>query len=53
MKKGVQSLAQAANVISSMSTIFAANLRNPVLVKDGALSIGANQFSAGRKMTGL
>src|ERR1043166_6208664 len=30
-----------------MSTIFAANLLNPVLVKDGALSIGANQFTAG------
>jgi hypothetical protein len=40
-------LAQAANPISSMSTTFAANLRNPVLVKDGALSVPANQFSAG------
>ena len=40
-------LAQAANPISSMSTNFQANLQNPVLVKDGALSIGANQFSAG------
>jgi hypothetical protein len=40
-------LAQAANPISSMSTAFQANLRNPVLVKDGALSIGANQFSTG------
>ena len=40
-------LAQAAKTISSMSTNFQANLRNPVLVKDGALSIGANQFTAG------
>ena len=40
-------LAQAANPITSMSTTFAANLRNAVLVKDGALSIGANQFTAG------
>jgi hypothetical protein len=40
-------LAQAANPIASMSTTFAANLLNPVLVKDGALSIGANQFSTG------
>ena len=30
-----------------MSTTFSANLRNPVLVKSGPLSIGANQFSAG------
>jgi len=40
-------LAQAANPITNISTTFAANLLNPVLVKDGALSIGANQFSAG------
>jgi hypothetical protein len=40
-------LAQAANPISSTSTNFQANLLNPVLVKDGALSIGANQFSTG------
>jgi len=40
-------LAQAANPITSMSTTFQANLRNPVLVKDGLLSIGANQFSTG------
>jgi len=40
-------LAQAANPISSMSTVFLANLLNPVLVKNGALSIGANNFSAG------
>ena len=39
-------LAQAANPISSMSTTFAANLLNPVLVKNGPLSISANQFSA-------
>ena len=30
-----------------MSTVFLANLLNPVLVKNGALSIGANNFSAG------
>jgi hypothetical protein len=40
-------LAQAANPITSMSATFAANLRNPVLVKDGALSVSANQFTAG------
>jgi hypothetical protein len=40
-------LAQAANSVASMSTTFAANLRNPVLVKSGPLSIGANQFTAG------
>jgi hypothetical protein len=40
-------LAQAANPISSMSATFQANLRNPALVKNGALSIGANQFTAG------
>jgi hypothetical protein len=40
-------LAQAANPIASMSTTFAANLRNPVLVKSGPLSIGPNQFTAG------
>jgi hypothetical protein len=40
-------LAQAANSISSMSATFQANSLNPVLVKDGALSIGADQFSAG------
>jgi len=40
-------LAQAANPIGAMSTTFAANLLNPVLVKHGVLSIGANTFSAG------
>jgi hypothetical protein len=40
-------LAQAANPITSMSTTFSANLLNPVLVKDGALSVLANSFSAG------
>jgi hypothetical protein len=40
-------LAQAANPISTMSATFSANLLNPVLVKDGLLSIGANNFSAG------
>ena len=40
-------LAQAANSIATMSTAFAANMLNPVLVKDGALAIGANQFSTG------
>jgi hypothetical protein len=40
-------LAQAANPIGSMSTTFLANLLNPVLVKDGPLSVGAESFSAG------
>ena len=40
-------LAQAANSITTMSSTFAANLLNPVLVKDGALSIDADHFSAG------
>lgn len=40
-------LAQAANPISSMSTTFSANLLNPVLVKDGALSVFADHFSVG------
>lgn len=40
-------LAQAANPIASMSTTFSANLLNPVLVKDGPLSVSANNFSAG------
>ncbi len=37
-------LAQAARSISAMSTNFAANMLSPVLVKSGALSIGANTF---------
>jgi hypothetical protein len=40
-------LAQAANPITSMSTASQANLLNPVRVKDGPLSIGVNNFSAG------
>jgi hypothetical protein len=40
-------LAQAAYPISSVSSNFQANLRNPVLVRSGPLSIGPNQFSAG------
>jgi hypothetical protein len=40
-------LAQASNSVAGMSTTFAANMRNPVLVKDGPLSIGANQFTVG------
>ena len=40
-------LAQAANSITSMSTTFSANLLNPALVKDGTLSIVANNFSYG------
>ena len=40
-------LAQAANAIASMSTNFSANMLNPVLAKDGALSVGANHFTAG------
>jgi len=40
-------LAQAANPITSMSTNFSPNLLNPVLVKDGPLSVAANNFSFG------
>lgn len=40
-------LAQAANSVAGMSTTFSANLRNPVLVKSGPLSVGANQFTVG------
>jgi hypothetical protein len=40
-------MAQAANPIASMSTTFQSNLQNPVLVKSGTLSIGANLFTAG------
>lgn len=40
-------LAQAANPLSSMSATFSANLLNPVFVKNAALSIGANTFTAG------
>jgi hypothetical protein len=40
-------LAQAANAITSMSTTFQANMRNPVVVKDGPISIGQNQFTIG------
>lgn len=39
-------LAQAANPIGAMSANFQLNLRNPVLVKSGTLSVGANQFTA-------
>jgi len=38
-------LAQAAKPISGMSTNFASNMLSPVLVKSGALSIGANSFT--------
>jgi hypothetical protein len=40
-------LAQAANPITSMSTTFSVNLLNPVLVKDGVLSLGPNTFTVG------
>jgi len=40
-------LARAANSISGMSTTFSANLLDPVLVKDGALSVGVNTFTIG------
>jgi len=40
-------LAQAANPITSASTNFLANLLNPLLVKDGALSVGPNTFTVG------
>ncbi|NOS87305.1 MAG: PEP-CTERM sorting domain-containing protein [Methylococcaceae bacterium] len=38
-------LGQAANTIAGMSTTFAANLLNPVLVRDGALSYDLSGFS--------
>ena len=37
-------LAQAANPITSFSTTFAANMSSPVLVRDGALTLGAGFF---------
>jgi len=40
-------LAQAANSISSMSPNFASNMRSPVQVKNGALSISAYSFATG------
>jgi hypothetical protein len=40
-------LAQAANAISGMSTNFASNMRSPVVVKLGPLSIGGGSFTAG------
>ena len=40
-------LAQAANPISSLSTTFANNLTNPVLVRSGALSFAAGAFPGG------
>lgn len=38
-------LGQAANTIAGMNTTFAANLLNPVLVRDGALSYDFSGFS--------
>jgi hypothetical protein len=38
-------LAQAANPISGMSATFGLNMRSPVLVKNGALSLSANSFT--------
>lgn len=40
-------LAQAASPIANMSTNFLPNMLNPVLVKDGALTVSANNFSSG------
>ena len=40
-------LAQAANTITNMSGTFANNLLNPVLVRDGALTISQNSFPGG------
>jgi hypothetical protein len=40
-------LAQAFNPIPSMSTTFSANMFNPVLVKDGPLTLGPDNFIAG------
>jgi hypothetical protein len=38
-------LAQAANPMSGMSTTFGLNMRSPVLVKHGALTLSANSFT--------
>lgn len=40
-------LAQAANSIGSMSTTYASNMTNPILVRSGALSLAANDFIGG------
>jgi hypothetical protein len=40
-------LAQAVNSVASMSTNFAANMRSPVLVKSGPLTLPALTFSGG------
>ena len=46
-------LAQAAYPISSMSTYFTSNMRSPVSVKSGALSLTANTFTAGASPNGF
>ncbi|MGH7970922.1 MAG: hypothetical protein ACREIC_19550, partial [Limisphaerales bacterium] len=40
-------LAQAVNAIPNMSTTFASNMKSPVLVKSGTLSLAPYTFSAG------
>ena len=40
-------MARASNSVSGMSSTFANNMADPVLVKTGALAIAANQFPAG------
>lgn len=39
-------LAQAANPVSAMSATFTSNMRSPVFVKTGTLSLSANSFPA-------
>jgi hypothetical protein len=40
-------LAEAANPISSMSTTFASNMTNPVVVRSGPLTMTANSYPGG------
>jgi hypothetical protein len=40
-------LAQAFNSVATMSTTFSANMRAPVLVRTGPLSVSANTFAGG------
>jgi hypothetical protein len=40
-------MARASNSVSAMSSTFANNMRDPVLVKTGALAVAANRFPAG------
>lgn len=40
-------MAQAANPIGSMSTTFAANMTNPMIVRTGPMTIGPNSYPGG------